>query len=178
MSAVAIRAVVAVVVLALASACRSSASDAGAESDVENTVRAAVAAIERRDEPAVRRAFVEDDRLRWYTDGALAYASVDAMLASMASYGSVRFATELEDVEVVVLARKSAAASAAFTTELSGPGVDDVRYGGVLTWVLEHDDATDTWRIVRGHTSTPGGPPGAEANVEDTSSAVDPSSSP
>lgn len=118
-----------------------------------------LAALESRDEDALPDMFVADGRFRWFTDGALSYASATDVLDGMRQYGGARFATVLTDVRVVLLGERHASASATFRTDLTIPGADDHSYGGVITWVLEREAERERWRIVTGHTSTPGGPP-------------------
>lgn len=112
------------------------------------------------DEAAIRGLFVADERFAWFTDGALSYGSADDVLTALGRYAGMTFATELSSKEVTPLSPSLAAVSTAFDTTLTIPGADDYTFGGVITWLLERSPASGTWRVLRGHTSTPGGPPG------------------
>ena len=110
--------------------------------------------IEGGDTDAIRALFVEDERFAWFTDGEKRYASVDDLLAGLASMKGMTFSTEVSEVEVVPLAPDLAHARTAFQTKLSQGGAVVFEYGGVITWVLE--DVKDSgWRVLTGHTSTP-----------------------
>lgn len=117
-----------------------------------------IATLEERDPAAVRELFVDDGRFAWFTDGARSYGSPDDVLRGMQRYAEFEFRTQLDDVTVLALGARHATASASFSTELSSDDAPPFRYGGVITLVVER--APDAgWRILRGHTSTPGGPP-------------------
>lgn len=159
---------VGVVFAALQDGARDSALDEQQRSalaaDAVAYVERHVAVLEARDEDLVRAQFVDDERFAWFTDGALQYASADAVLAGMRSYEGVRFETELSGVRAIVLSAEHTSVRSRFETRLTIPGTDDVRYGGVITWLLERDTDESTWRVLLGHTSTPAGPPGRGAD--------------
>lgn len=119
--------------------------------------------IETEDADAIRALFVSDDRFAWYTDGALAYASPDEVVAGRLAYRGVRFETTFEEVRIVPLNATLASARAKFVTRLTIPNAEDHQFGGVITWLVEkgeNGEGSDTrWRVLLGHTSTPGGPP-------------------
>jgi predicted XRE-type DNA-binding protein len=118
--------------------------------------------LERKDEQAVRALFVSDDRLAWFTDGKRSYSSADEVLAGMQRYDSMRFETTLADVRVLPLGANLASADSTFVTRLTIPGSAGRTFGGVITWLVEKDPASGDWKVLRGHTSTPGGPPGRD----------------
>jgi hypothetical protein len=115
------------------------------------------------DEAAIRGLFVADDRFAWFTDGASSYGSADDVLSSLGQYAGMSFETELSSKEVTPLTPSLAAVSTVFHTTLTIPGADDYVFGGVITWLLERSPDSGAWQVLRGHTSTPGGPPGGQA---------------
>lgn len=117
-----------------------------------------IATLEGRDEVRVRALFVDDGRFVWFTDGARSYGSAEEVLAGMRRFGELRFRTELADVHVEPLTPDIVSAHSTFRTRLELPGGGEHEYGGVITWLLERSKQ-DGWRVVAGHTSTPGGPP-------------------
>ncbi|MEQ8762522.1 MAG: nuclear transport factor 2 family protein [Planctomycetota bacterium] len=138
-----------------------SQDDEKASSNVEQEVRAFLEhylrALESRDEARIRALFVTDGRLAWFTDGALAYSSPDEILAGLRGFGEMDFHTESTDVRVLPLTDTFASASSKFETRLTMNGAPVHTYGGVITWLLERVEGK--WRVLQGHTSTPGGPP-------------------
>lgn len=138
-----------------------SASVARVESEVRAFLQRYTKAIESEDADAIRSLYVPDDRFAWYTDGAIAYASPDDVVAGRLAYRGVRFATTYSRMRIVPLGSKLASARAGFRTRLEIPGQDDHEYGGVVTWLLERDVEAG-WRVLLGHTSTPGGPPASD----------------
>lgn len=136
---------------ALASTARATAVD------VARFLTHYIATLEARDPDAVRALFVDDERFAWFTDGERSYASPDEVLAGMQRYAELTFRTQLSDVQITPLDPRHAAASTRFVTELSGAEMPAYRYGGVITLIVERTDGG--WRILRGHTSTPAGPP-------------------
>lgn len=115
--------------------------------------------LESKDERAIRALFVDDDRFAWFTDGERAYSTPEEVLAGMRRYEGVRFQTSLSDFRVFPLAAGLASADSSFTTKLTIPGSSGVEFGGVITWLVEEDPTSGDWRVLLGHTSTPGGPP-------------------
>jgi hypothetical protein len=118
--------------------------------------------LESRDLESVRGLFVNDERFAWYTDGALSYATPDALLsvlAGMQRYGSFEFKTTVFDVRVIPLSETMASVRTRFQTKLSNRGEIVHEYGGVITLLLEKSPQPGTWKVILGHTSTPGGPP-------------------
>lgn len=150
--------------LALASlgACAAGASlarETETTSEVRQFLDHYVATLEGRDESEVRALFVDDGRFVWFTDGAQSYASADDVIRGMQRFSDTRFRTELECIDVVPLAPHLAAASSHFRTHLTLPDGKHHEFGGVITWLLERSSTADAWRVLSGHTSTPGGPP-------------------
>jgi ketosteroid isomerase-like protein len=128
-------------------------------SEVRQFLAHYVATLEGRDESEVRTLFVDDGRFVWFTDGAQSYASADDVIRGMQRYSDLRLRTELDGIEVVLLAPDLAAASSRFRTHLALPDGGRQEFGGVITWLLERSPAAGAWRVLSGHTSTPGGPP-------------------
>ena len=118
--------------------------------------------LEGGEEEAIRALFVADDRFAWFTDGAKSYASPDDVLAGIRRYSGIRFETSVSNIHVVPLSASLASVRLDFRTELTIPDADDYEYGGVITWLLEKSSASGAWKVLLGHTSTPGGPPSAE----------------
>lgn len=118
--------------------------------------------LEGGDEEAIRALFVADDRFAWFTDGVKSYASPDDVLAGMRRYADIHFETWVSNVHVVPLSASMASVRTNFRTELTIPDADDYEYGGVISWLLEKRSANGAWKVLLGHTSTPGGPPSAE----------------
>lgn len=104
------------------------------------------------DVAAIRKAYVADDRLRWFEDGALRYRSVEEILRALQQFpAGTRIETSLSEIEGQWLAPKLIHGSARFRTRVIMPG-QSFEYGGVFTFVIERDGAD--WRFLRGHTST------------------------
>ncbi len=118
-----------------------------------------IAALEARDEDAVRALLNADGRFAWFTDGVRSYASPDDVLSGMRRFADIAFVTELSKVQVLPLGQGLASASAHFRTELTFPDAPAFTYGGVITWLLEKPSPGLGWTVLLGHTSTPGGPP-------------------
>lgn len=140
---------------ALATACTTSGD---AATDARRFLDHYVATLESRDETQVRDLFVDDGRFVWFTDGAKSYASAAEVVAGMRRFADVRFRTELHEVHVLPLTNELVSVHSGFRTrlELSGGGE---HLGGVIRWLLERSPADGRWRVLLGHTSTPGGPP-------------------
>lgn len=132
------------------------------EAEVSAFVAHYVETLEGGDEPAIRELFVADDRFEWFTDGARSYASAEDVLAGMRRFAGVRFETTVSELRVVPLSESLASARSGFKTELSLPDGTLHEYGGVITWLVERDPEGGPWRVLLGHTSTPGGPPADE----------------
>ncbi|MEZ6194547.1 MAG: nuclear transport factor 2 family protein [Planctomycetota bacterium] len=141
---------------------RAANEDRLVDEEVKEFLRHYIRTLEGRDEPAVRALFVDDGRFAWFTDGVEAYGSPDDVLVGMRRYAAMTFHTELADEKVLPLRDGLAAASSRFRTRLEIPGSPDFEYGGVISWLLENEDGR--WRVLRGHTSTPGGPPRDETS--------------
>ncbi len=141
---------------------RTSSGPTDFESGVNGFLKHYLTTLESRDERAIRDLFVTDDRFSWYTDGARSYSTADDVLRGMRQFANVRFKTTLSKVRVVELSPSLASVRSTFRTHLTIPGRDDHEYGGVITWLLERDPAKNAWRVLLGHTSTPGGPPSKE----------------
>lgn len=131
----------------------------GPDAEVKAFITDYIETLQSGDEEAIRALFVSDGRFEWFTDGALSYASVEEVLAGLRRYEGIRFETALREVRVVPLGPRLASVRSHFRTKLSIPGSSDHEYGGVITWLVEKDPASGAWRVLLGHTSTPGGPP-------------------
>jgi hypothetical protein len=142
------------------------------ESEVRAFASHYIETLHGDDEDAIRQLFVADGRFTWFTDGAQSYASGDDVVASLKRYAGMEFDTTLSDVVVTPLSRTLATLSSRFQTTMAIPNADDYTFGGVITWVLERsadlnstneqvavEESGAVWRVVSGHTSTPGGPP-------------------
>lgn len=127
--------------------------------EVETFLNRYISTLESRDESAVRALFVDDARFAWFTDGVRKYSTPDQVVAGMRSYGQIRFQTSLSDVRVSRLAAGLASAESSFATKLTIPGSSDAAFEGVITWLLEKNSTSGDWKVLQGHTSTPGGPP-------------------
>lgn len=151
---------ISVAILILLAACSAPAPNrARVEAEVRDFLAHYTRTLEGDDEAAVRSLFVDDDRMAWFTDGALAYGSAADVLAGRQKYRGMRFSTTYTETEVRVLRADLASVRSGFRTELSGPGEWTGGYGGVITMLVERDSA-GSWRVLQGHTSTPGAPPG------------------
>lgn len=109
-------------------------------------------AMTARDSAAIRAAYVDDDRFRWFGDGALRYRNVEEILRALQQFPpGARIETSLADIEGVRLSPTAILGSAKFRTRVALPG-QSFEYSGVFTLVIEHNGAR--WRFLRGHTST------------------------
>ena len=127
--------------------------------EVEAFLAHYIETLESKNEEAIRDLFVADDRFAWFTDGKRSYSTPEDVLAGMRRYDEVEFKTALSEVHVVPVSAMLASVWSDFRTKLTIPGADDFEYGGVITWLVEKDRNAGTWRVLLGHTSTPGGPP-------------------
>lgn len=111
----------------------------------------------------VRSLYVEDARFSWFTDGVRLYASAQDVINGLSGGAGpgVRYETAMRDVEVTALGDDHAAVRADFRTAGVVEGAEQFAFAGVLTMVVERDE-DGAWRVVQGHSSTPGGPPGGE----------------
>jgi len=131
----------------------------GVEKEVKAFIAHYIETLEGGDEKAIRDLFVADERFAWFTDGAKSYATADDVLAGMRRYAGIKFQTTVSEVRVVPLSATLASARSKFKTRLTIPFADDHEYGGVITWLIEKASPSGQWRVLLGHTSTPGGPP-------------------
>jgi len=127
------------------------------EREVNEFLREYLATLEAKDSDRIPALYAADDRFAWYTDGKLAYQSADEVLRGMAYYGDIKFKTSLSATRIVPLTETLVSVRTAFETQLTLPDAQPSGYSGAITMLLEKTDAR--WRIVLGHTSTPGGPP-------------------
>lgn len=134
---------------------------AGVETQARAFLDHYILTLEAGDEDAIRALFVADDRFAWFTDGARSYASPEDVLAGMKRFNALRFETTLSDVRIVPLGAALASARSSFRTHIEIPGSEDQAFGGCITWLLEKDSVSGQWRVLLGHTSTPGQPPTA-----------------
>lgn len=117
--------------------------------------------LESTDDAEIRRLYVDDGRFAWFTDGRKLYRSpqdiVDA-LASLRSNG-LTLDTVYREVEPMALSENLASLRAEFATQAHTKAGPAFRFAGVITMLLERSP-TGQWRVLTGHSSTPGGPPG------------------
>lgn len=132
---------------------------AGVEKEVRAFLAHYINTLEDKNERAVRDLFVADKRFAWFTDGAKSYSTPEDVLAGMKRYTGTTFKTTLSEVRVVPFNESLASAHSKFQTKLTIPGSDDYEFGGVITWIVEKAPAAGGWRVLEGHTSTPGGRP-------------------
>ena len=104
-----------------------------------------------------------DDRFVWFTDGQKRYATPEAILKSIAAFAAqgMTFTTEYSQIDPRPLTRDLAVVSSKFKTEVRANNEEVFSYAGVSTMVLERSEEQG-WRVLAGHSSTPGGPPGDE----------------
>ncbi len=131
----------------------------GVEKEVKAFIAHYIKTIEGGDEKAILALFVPDTRFSWFTDGAKSYSTPNEVLGGMRRYAGIKFSTTVSEVRVVPLSATLASARSKFKTKLTIPGADDHEFGGVITWLTEKDPASGKWKVLLGHTSTPGGPP-------------------
>ncbi len=136
------------------------------EAEVRTFVERYLEALEARDEEAIPSLFIDDGRFAWFTDGARSYSSAAEVVAGLRAFEGVRFETTVSDLEVVPLCEGLVSVRSSFQTRLGLPGPEGYAYGGVITWLLERSPEGAGWRILQGHTSTPGGPPREERRPE------------
>lgn len=122
--------------------------------EVEAFLASYLDVLEARDPDAVRELYVDDERFAWFTDGELRYDSVDSLLAGLAAMEGMVFSTESSEVRVTPLTHSLAHAGSSFQTSIRQGDRVVFEYGGVITWLLESGD-DGTWRVLKGHTSTP-----------------------
>jgi hypothetical protein len=121
---------------------------------VEAFLQGYLGALERREEAALRSAYVADGRFSWLEDGKLRYRSADEVVAALKGFApGARVRTELAGLTVVPLGPQGAYAWANFRTTVGTPP-SGFAFGGAITFVLERRG--DTWAIVGGHTSSEG----------------------
>lgn len=126
--------------------------------EVQEFVNHYIDVLEGRDPERVRDLYVTDHRFAWFTDGERAYKSVDDLLASLAGLerAGMTLTTTLSATNVVVLAPALASVSTRFET--TGWVEDgEFAFSGIITMLVERSESG--WRVIRGHTSTPGGRP-------------------
>lgn len=111
------------------------------------------AAHTERDLDALRDLHVSDGRCRWYEDGQLRYADVDAIVEALAGFPeAMAVDTEYTEARVTPLGPRHAAVAARFSSSIAQGGRTVFAFDGVMTMVVEGQD--DAWRVVSGHTST------------------------
>ncbi|HKK94490.1 MAG TPA: DUF4440 domain-containing protein [Longimicrobiales bacterium] len=125
---------------------------AGAEAEMAE-VRAVIqrynAATEVRDSTAIRDLILDDGRFVWFEQGEARYRSADEIVAGLRTFPpdqSIR--TTLDSIRVVPLGEGAARAWTTFET-IVGDG--DIRFSGLITFVLER--TADGWRIAGGQSS-------------------------
>lgn len=100
--------------------------------------------------------YAEGPDFRWMEQGVVQYRSADQIRQAMARVPSTtRVETTHHDTEIVALAPGVASVATAFhTTFVDSRNPEGREFGGVITMTLVHQEAG--WRIVVGHTSSPG----------------------
>lgn len=137
---------------AAAASAEPSPSEMPAPSELQSFLHRWNDAMAARESAAIRAAYVDDDRFRWFEDGALRYRGVGEILHALQQFPpGTRLETSLADIEGVRLSPTVILGSATFRTRVALPG-QAFEYGGVFTLVIEHDGTR--WRFLRGHTST------------------------
>ncbi|UYV11718.1 MAG: nuclear transport factor 2 family protein [Phycisphaera sp.] len=116
--------------------------------------------LESDNNQAIAGLYVADDRFTWFTDGRALYSSAQDVLKSLDGLeaSGMELHTALTNVSVVPLAQSLATLSAEFSTRATTEGQEAFAYAGVMTMVVERQ-ADGQWKVVRGHSSTPAGPP-------------------
>ena len=117
-------------------------------------------AIESGDGDAVIACLDPSDRFAWFTDGRKSYASGDDILRGLAGLKAarMRLTTEYSETGVLAMSDDVAYVRTRFATTGEVTGGEGFEYAGVITLLVERSE-DGSWRIVSGHTSTPGGPP-------------------
>jgi uncharacterized protein (TIGR02246 family) len=136
------------------------AEAAAIDAEVRAFVGAYGATLADADPDGVRALYAEDARFAWFTDGVRLYESAQDVLDGLTGFGEVRFETAMTGVEVTALGDSHAAVRADFRTAAMADGAERFAFAGVLTMVVERA-GDGAWRVVQGHSSTAGGPPGA-----------------
>lgn len=116
--------------------------------------------LESDNDQAIIDLYVDDDRFTWFTDGQALYTSPQDVLKSLDGLeaSGMELHTALTNIRVVPLAQNLATLSAGFSTRATTQGQEAFEYAGVLTMVVERQ-RDGAWKVVRGHSSTPAGPP-------------------
>ena len=116
--------------------------------------------LESGDPEKVRELFVADGRFAWHTDGKKRYSTPGEVvegLEELAASG-MKLTTEFFNSEAIPLTPSLATFRTSFRTEGTVAGRPTFEYAGVVTMILERSPS-GSWRVLSGHTSTPGGPP-------------------
>tara|TARA_R110000744_G_scaffold380561_1_gene502584 strand:- start:16241 stop:16744 length:504 start_codon:yes stop_codon:yes gene_type:complete len=108
----------------------------------------------------VRKQYVNDDRFAWFTDGQKRYSTPDEVIKGLNEVRAtgVRLRTSTHDLEILPLGSSHVSARTSFETRAFGPEGERFSFSGIMTIVLEFQ-VGGSWKIIYGHTSTPGGPP-------------------
>ncbi|MGE3180824.1 MAG: nuclear transport factor 2 family protein [Phycisphaerae bacterium] len=141
------------------------AEDTDAEKELRAFVDRYKNTIEADDMEAIRDLYVADKRFAWFTDGRLLYKTRDDIVDSFNGFAAsgMTFSTELTDVRETPLGDDFATIDMSFATKANVREGQGFSYAGAMTMVLERS-ADKKWRIISGHSSTPGGPPAADRN--------------
>jgi|GEM_PF-2416727 len=135
--------------------------DAGSvKAELEKFLLRYVQTLEGEDAQAVTDLYIDDDRFTWFTDGKALYTSAQDVVKSLDDLeaSGVELRTDLANTLVVPLSRTLATISSDFSTRGTVNGQESFAFAGVITMVVERQ-ADGTWKVVRGHSSTPAGPP-------------------
>lgn len=116
--------------------------------------------LEGDGDQAITDLYVADDRFTWFTDGKALYTSSQDVVESLDGLeaSGVELRTELAGTTIVPLSRSLAAISSEFSTRATANGLQAFTFAGVITMVVERQP-DGVWKVVRGHSSTPAGPP-------------------
>jgi len=149
------RIVILVLIATVGRPCAEAADPASAhEREVRAFLKIFSQAFKDRDEAAIRKLYVSDDRLSWYEDGRLKYDSVETVLKALKSMPSTMgFETSYTDTTIEMLSGRIATMHTKFDSKIISNGKPVFGWSGVTTMVLEKDDTH--WKALSGHSSTP-----------------------
>ncbi|MEQ9617035.1 MAG: nuclear transport factor 2 family protein [Phycisphaerales bacterium] len=132
--------------------------------EIERHIDAYLRVLERGDLDEVRGQYVDDERFAWFTDGEKVYSSRDEVVRGLEQVrqSGIRLTTSTNNIDIIELCDHVLSVRTDFRTEGHTADVDaaSFAFSGVITMIIEWDGGT--WKIVQGHTSTPGGPPGRD----------------
>lgn len=117
-------------------------------------------AAERSDPEVLAALCIDDGRFAWITDGEVRYHSPEEMVRGLEGVRAqgMSFETSYSDVDTLLLSARHALLTASFKTDATVTSAAGFTFAGVVTMILERSPDGE-FRLVRGHTSTPAGPP-------------------